>query len=135
MTDTRAIARLYAERIVEQKFADAFNMIAQDGKYIVIGTTKASGVYDGRQDVLDRLVPTLSGFIAPPALTFEEPIVDGDRAVLLAAGKGIGPTGPFDQPYYAFVLRVKGDQIVEIIELMDPCQLETGLFGKKLVDA
>jgi ketosteroid isomerase-like protein len=135
MPNTREVARLYAEHITAQRFSDAFDMLADDGKYIVIGTTKASGVYNGRQDVLDRMVPLLSGFISPPAVTFEEPVVDGNRAVLLGGGEGVGPTGAFNQPYYAFVMRIAGDEITEIIEFMDPCQLETGLFGRKLVDA
>jgi hypothetical protein len=32
-------------------------------------------------------------------------------------------------------MRVRGDEIVEVIEFMDTGQLETGIFGRKLVAA
>jgi ketosteroid isomerase-like protein len=135
MSQTRATAKIFAERISKLDFPAAFKMVADDGTYTVIGTTKASGVYHGSKDLLGRLVPLLAGFIDPPALTFEEPIVEGERAVLLASGAGTGPTGPYSQPHYAFVMRVRGDEIVEVIEFMDTGQLETGIFGRKLVAA
>lgn len=135
MSQARATAKLFAERISKMEFPAAFSLVADDGVYTVIGTTKASGDYHGSKDLLGRLVPLLSDFVDPPALRFEEPIVEGDRAVLLASGAGTGPTGPYNQPHYAFVMRVRGDEIVEIIEFMDTGQLETGIFGRKLVDA
>ncbi len=135
MTDTRAVAKRFADRIAALDFLGAFGMVADDGVYTVIGTTAASGVYHGSQDIIGRLVPVLAGFKTPPVLTFEEPIVDGDRVVLVAGGGGEGPTGPYDQPHYAFVMRVRGEAFVEITEFMDTGALETGVFGRKLVEA
>lgn len=135
MSRTRDTAKLFAERISKLEFLEAFAMVADDGTYTVIGTTKCSGVYHGGKDVIARLVPVLSDFVDPPVLTFQEPIVDGDRAVLVASGAGTGPTGPYNQPHYAFVMRVRGDEIVEMIEFMDTGQLETAVFGRTLVAA
>lgn len=135
MADTRVVAKLFAERIAALDFLAAFGMVADDGVYTVIGTTAASGVYHGSQDIIGRLVPVLSAFKSPPILTFQEPIVDGDRVVLVAGGSGEGPTGPYDQPHYAFVMRVRGEQFIEITEFMDTGALETGVFGRKLVAA
>ena len=135
MADTREVAEKFIDRIEGLNFLEAFGMLAADGHYTVIGTTKASRTYNGRQDLFDNLIPLLSTFVEPPKLAFDRPVVDGDRAVLLAKGGGRGPTGPYDQPYYAFVTRVRGDEFVEIIEFMDTTMLETAIFGKKLVDA
>ena len=135
MTDTREVADKFIERIEGLNFLDAFGMLAADGRYTVIGKTKASRTYNGRQDLFDNLIPLLSTFVEPPLLKFDRPIVDGDRAVLTAKGAGKGPTGPYDQPYYAFVTRVRGDEFAEIIEFMDTAMLESAVFGKKLVDA
>jgi len=89
----------------------------------------------GREDVFDNLIPLLSTFKEPPLLKFEEPVVDGERAVLLASGSGMGPTGAYHQPYYGFATRVKGDEFSEIIEFADTVMLETAIFGRKLVSA
>lgn len=135
MSDTRALATAFATAIEELKFLDAFNMIAADGTYTVIGTTKASATYHGRAEVLDKLVPLLSTFAAPPVLTFSHILADKDRAVLLGKGEGIGPTGPYHQPYYAFSIRFAGGEIAEIVEFLDTTMLDTAVFGKKIVDS
>jgi ketosteroid isomerase-like protein len=135
VSSAKATAQKFIENIEGLKFLEAFGMLAEDGRYIVIGTTKASRVYRGRQDVFDNLIPLLSTFKEPPLLKFELPIVDGERAVLLASGVGIGPTGPYHQPYYAFATRVRGDEFAEIIEFADTVMLETAIFGRKLVPA
>jgi len=133
--DTRQVALDFIQKIEARHFLDAFSKLAADGIYIVIGKTPASRVYHGRQDVFDNLVPVLSTFIEAPVLKFQDPIVDGDRVVMLASGKGVGPTGPYDQPYYAFSAKVRGNEFSEITEFMDTAMLETAVFGKKLVDA
>ena len=135
MSDTRKVAKHFAECIEGMEFVKAFGMLALNGKYIVIGSTKASRTYDGRQDVFENLIPVLSNFPDPPRLKFQEPIIEGERAVLLASGKGEGPTGCYDQPYYAFVTRVHGNEFSEIIEFMDTTMLETAIFGRKLVES
>jgi ketosteroid isomerase-like protein len=113
----------------------AFDMPAEDGRYIVIGTPQISFTYNGRKDLAESLTPVFSTFIELPVLKSQEPIADGNRAVLLAKGVGKGPTGPYNQPYYAFVITVRGEEFPEIIEFMDTGMKETALFGKKLVAA
>jgi ketosteroid isomerase-like protein len=134
MSNTREIAREFATKLEEIRFVDAFNMIADDGTYTVIGTTKASATYHGRAEVLNTLVPLLSDFSAPPALKFSNIVVENDRAVLLGTGEGVGPTGPYHQPYYAFSLRIANGKIMEIVEFLDTTMLDTAVFGKKIVD-
>jgi uncharacterized protein len=135
VTTARSTAKQFIERIEALDFLKAFRMLASDGRYIVIGTTAVSRIYRGRQDVFDNLIPVLATFKEPPKLTFQEPIIDGDRAVLLANGKGRGPTGPYDQPYYAFVTRVSGNEFAEIIEFADTVMIETAILGNKVVKA
>jgi ketosteroid isomerase-like protein len=132
--DTRRVATQFATAVEEGRFLDAFGMIAEDGTYTIIGTTQASGTYRGRAEVLGRLIPILSGFIAPPALKFSHILVDGDRAVLLGKGAGVGPTGPYEQPYYAFSLRIGDQEVFEIVEFLDTTMLDTAVFGKMIVD-
>jgi len=135
MSDVRATAKEFISRVERQEFLRAFDMVADDGRYILIGTTAASRIYNDKRDLFENLMPLLSTFKEPPILKFEKPIVDGDRAVLVASGKGVGPKGPYDQPYYAFVMRVRGGQFSEIIEFADTVMVETAIFGRKVVAA
>jgi len=135
MKTTREVATLFADRMEAGDVGAAFDMLADDGIYTVIGTTQASGEYRGVKELFERLVPMLSGFVEAPSIHFEPPIVDGDRAVLVGSGKGVGPTGPYDQPHYVWVMLVKDGKISNITEHMDTCVLETAVFGKKIVDA
>jgi len=122
----------FTQRLAQGEFVKAFSMLGDAAPYTVIGTTSASRIYNGRDDVLKNLVPVLSTFQVAPSLTFDEPIISGNRAVILGGGSGIGPTGPYDQPHYAFVTRV-GDGIFEsITEFMDTAMLETAVFGMKV---
>jgi hypothetical protein len=124
------------DNIGAMKFVEGFSVIAEDGSWTIIGKTKASRTYQGRKAIFEELVPMLAGFQAPPQVKFAAPIVEGDRAVMLGAGTGIGPTGtPYEQPFYAWVTRVRGDEIVEIIEFLDTAELDMVGFGRKLVDA
>lgn len=134
MSEAREIAKKFATAVEEQRFLDAFNLISETGTYTVIGTTKASGTYHGRSDVLNRLVAILAGFVVPPQVKFAHIVVDQDRAVLIGAGQGVGPTGPYEQPNYAFSLRVGNGEIEEIVEFLDTTMLDTAVFGKKIVN-
>lgn len=131
----RDVAKRFIDFAERMDSLSAFSMLAEDGSYTVIGTTQISRTYRGRKDVLENLGAIFSSFIELPVLKFQEPIVDGNRVVLLAKGVGRGPTGPYNQPYYAFVTTVRGEEFSEIIEFMDTTMMETGIFGKKLVMA
>lgn len=131
-TDTRAVAQRYLELLAAARFADAFDMLADDATYEIIGTTAISGVMRGRETVKATLVDALGGFQEPLRITVRELIVEGHRAVGLASGEGVGPTGrPYSQPHYAMVLTVDDGRIRSVLEFMDTAAVETALFGKR----
>jgi len=136
MDQTRSIARKYADLLCSGAFADAFDLLAPNVKYRIIGTTPLSTDLHGRDTVKGALVPALASFKQPPQLTLKEIIVDGNRAVILASGHGIGPTGlPYAQPHYAMVLRIDDGFIADVEEYADTVAVEVALVGKKLVPA
>jgi ketosteroid isomerase-like protein len=130
MSRERDIAMQYAKAIEEQRFGDAFGLMAESGTYTVIGTTPISKTYPSKTATIAELGAALSRFKEPPRVKFDHVIVDGDRAVLLGAGRGVGPAGRYDQPFYAFSLRIVGAEIVEIIEFLDTMMLSTALYGE-----
>lgn len=129
--NTQKVVERFMSSMRELKFKEGFGLLAEDGKYVVIGTTEVSRTYKGRKDLFDNLLPVLATFKKAPVLDFKDPIVSGDRAVILASGSGEGPKGSYKQPYYAFVTKVKNDEFTEIIEFLDTQALSKALFGKK----
>ena len=133
MPSTRETAQKYIDFIAALKFAEAFEMLASDAKYRIIGKTPLSKTYS-RADLLNVLVPALAEFKQPPTLTFQELIVEGNRAVALASGHGISPAGlPYDQLHYAMILRIENGAITGVVEFMDTVEIETQIIGRKFV--
>lgn len=136
MSETRTIAQRYMELLCAQDFSAAFDLLADDASYQIIGTTAVSVPMKGRETVKSVLVPALASFQAPPKLTLKELIVDGSRAVGLASGFGVGPTGlPYAQPHYAMVLRIENGRVQDVVEFADTVAVEVALLGRKLVPA
>src|SRR5688572_28174171 len=136
MSSTREVATRYMNLLCEQKFAEAFDMLTPTAAYRIIGTTPVSAPMKGRDQVKSVLVPALASCQKPPKLELQELIVEGSRAVAFAAGKGVGTTGlVYDQPFYAMVMTVEGDQLTSVVEYADTVMVEVALLGKKLVPA
>lgn len=133
---TRALVERFIELDVAGRFEDCYRMLNPDAVYTLIGESPVSGTYYGPDDTMERLAPLLVHFTARPQMEFSEIMIDGNRAFLRASSTGgAGKYGPYAQPHYGFYLRVEGDGFAELVEFLDPVQLEVSLFGKKLVEA
>ena len=132
---TRALIQKFIDHVTAFEFVEAFSLLNKDCRYIIIGKTPLSGVYIGPEEVFAKLLPVLGGFPTPPTLTFGDVIVDGDKGMIRASGKGVGPTGTYDQPYYAWYVRVEGDGFAEMIEFLDTAELMSAAYGKTALPA
>ncbi|AMK24361.1 MULTISPECIES: nuclear transport factor 2 family protein [unclassified Sphingobium] len=132
---TRALVRQFVDHLEAQRFEQAYRLLNRDGRFVMIGDTPASGVYEGLEDIFARLAPKLAGFTQLPMIKVSDILIDGDRAFIRAVGAGAGAYGPYHQPYYGYFLRVEGEGLAEIVEYLDTVQLEIALYGKKLVPA
>jgi ketosteroid isomerase-like protein len=133
--NTRSLVDLFIERDVAGDFEACYRMLNADGRYTIIGESPVSGTYHGPDDVFERLAPLLVNFTARPQMHFSDVMIDGDKAFLRASSTGgAGKYGPYAQPYYGFFLRVEGDGFAELVEYLDPLQLEVSLFGKRLIE-
>ena len=131
---TREVVERYMNLLCEQRFADAFDLLADQATYCIIGNTAISGTLRGRAAVKNTLVSALASFRKPPLLKLKEVIAEGNRAVALASGEGVGPTGEtYSQPHYAMVLRVGNGQIQDVVEFMDTVAVEVALLGRQLI--
>jgi hypothetical protein len=113
------IRRLYAEvgRGNAQPFLDA---LADDLRWTLIGSTKYSGTFEGKQAVLDRLLmPALGQLEGPLAIEPENFIAEGDLVVMQAKGKARTKSGKRYDNTYCYVFRIVNGKIQEITEYCD----------------
>jgi len=130
---TRSVIQTYMDKMYSGDFPGAFAMFHPQGKYTIIGDTACSGTFVGPKGINEALVPLLAnGFKAAPVVECNEIIVEGNRGVALGQGHAPAKYGTYKQKYYAFVFRIEGDQVMDLIEFMDPTQLHVNVFGQKL---
>ena len=100
--------------------AAIFRILADDVKWTVIGTTEISGLYNGRQDFIDRaLMPLgarIDGLITPEIIDI---IAEGDRVVLQWNGTGRMIDGSTYHNQYSWVMRVRDSKVVEGTAYLD----------------
>jgi uncharacterized protein len=107
------------------------NSIADNVRYTIIGTTRFSGVFNGKQDLLSRaFAPIMSELETNGGMATDNLIAEGDYVV--QQGHGLGRLTKSGQPYnntYCFVYRLAAGKIVEVTEYCDT-ELVTRAFGK-----
>ncbi len=130
---TRSVIEKYMNHMFTGDFLAAFEMFAADGKYTITGDTPISGTYTGPDHIKRDLVGLLAErFISPPVVSCTEIIVENDRGVALGFGDGVAKFGQYQQSHYAFVFKIDGEQVTEMVEFMDTNQLSTKCFGQTL---
>lgn len=133
--EARAIARKFFDALLVGDFEGAFQkLMTDDATWSVIGTTAVSKTHD-KAGMLGEQLAMIMSFPEPPAVAIDEIIAEGDRAVVLAHCKGVGPTGPYEQKTYAFVMRMRDGKICEVTEYLDTVAVETAICGNKIVPA
>ena len=131
VTENKQLIRdMWAE--VEKGSAEGFlNGFADDVRYTIIGTTKFSGTFNGKQDLVNRaFVPLMSQLETQGPMTTDNLIAEGDYVV--QQGRGIGRKAKSGIDYnntYCFVYRLADGKVKEVTEYCDT-ELVTRAFGK-----
>lgn len=108
-----------------QAFRDA---LAEDFRWIMMGTTEWSGTYTGRQRVLDDLfAPLFANFASRYTNTAGRMIAEGDSVVVTCSGRVTTKSGKPYNNHYCWVCRIDGGKLVEIVEYMDTQLVATAL--------
>ena len=125
------------KRVVEHIFAELANnnprplldCMADDFRFVVIGSTKWSRAYEGRQAVLDELfaplIAAIDGRLTNTAFRF---IADNDFVVVEARGNNRTKAGRDYNNAYCNVLRLEGGKLKEWTEYSDT-QLIADVLG------
>ena len=104
----------------QQGKGTTFDLLAPDAEWTVAGSSPVSGIYKGKQDLLERAVKPISARLASPIKpTVRSIVAEGDVVVVLWDGEA---TAVDQQPYrnsYLWHLTFKDGQITQVKAFLD----------------
>ena len=105
-----------------------FERMADDVRWRIIGTTKWSRTYSGKQEILQDMIGRTRAVLAQRLkLVPQRFIADGELVAVEAHGDSATKTGVPYRNEYCMVFRIAGGQIAEITEYCDT-QLVAAVF-------
>ncbi len=111
--------------------ADAFlGAMSDDVKFTLIGTTRFSGAFNGKQELVAKLLGPLTAALENGiAITPDNLIADGEFVAMQSRGRATAKNGlPYNNTY-CHIFRITNGKIREITEYLDT-ELVTSVFGK-----
>ena len=113
------VQHIYAE-LSNGNSGPLVDAMAEDVRWIMMGTTKWSGTYEGKQAVLTRLLAPLRAQFADRYTARAERIVaEGDLVVAEVRGRVTTRAGAPYHNAYCFIFRIAGGKIREMTEYLD----------------
>ncbi len=111
--------------------AEAFlGNMADNIRFTIIGTTKYSGTFNGKQELISKLLAPLTAQLEGGlTITPDNFIADGDYVAMQARGKSTTKTGKSYNNTYCQVFRLASGKVQEVTEYLDT-ELVTSAFGK-----
>ena len=104
--------------------------LADEVQFTIMGSTKYSGTFRGKQDVINRLLtPLMSELDGGLEVTPDAFIAEGDTVVMQGHGRSKTKSGKPYNNLYCQVFRIAGGKVREITEYLDT-ELVTQAFGK-----
>src|SRR6267154_783285 len=123
------ISNMFAE--LSKGNGDAFlNALADDVSFTIIGSTKYSGTFKGKQELINKLLAPLNAQIeGGMTITPDNLIADGDFVAMQARGKALSKNGRRYDNTYCHVFRFANGKVLQVTEYLDT-ELITSAFGK-----
>jgi ketosteroid isomerase-like protein len=123
------ISNMFAE--LSKGNGDAFlSALADDVNFTIIGSTKYSGTFKGKQELINKLLAPLNAQVeGGMTITPDNLIADGDFVAMQARGKALSKNGRRYDNTYCHVFRFANGKVQEVTEYLDT-ELVTAAFGK-----
>jgi ketosteroid isomerase-like protein len=111
--------------------ADAFlGSMSDDVKFTLIGNTKFSGVFNGKQEFIAKVLAPLGAALENGlVITPDNLIADGEFVAMQSRGKSTAKNGKSYNNTYCHVFCIANGKIREVTEYLDT-ELVTSVFGK-----
>jgi uncharacterized protein len=105
------------------------NNFADDCRFTIIGTSRYSGTFNGKQEFIARVLAPLSALLEGGiAITPDNFIAEGDYVAMQARGQSKTKAGGTYNNTYCQVFRLANGKIREMTEYLDT-ELVTAAFG------
>ena len=128
--ENKEIIRTMFSELGEGNAAAFLDAMSDNLKFTLIGNTKFSGTFNGKQEfttkVLAPLGAALEGGIV---ITPDNLIADGEYVAMQSRGKSTAKNGKSYDNTYCHVFRITNGKISEVTEYLDT-ELVTSVFGK-----
>ena len=123
------IQNMFAE--LSKGNAEAFlGNMADNVRFTLSGTTKFSGTFNGKQELISKLLAPLTAQLEGGiSLTPDNFIADGEYVAMQARGKATTKSGKSYNNTYCQVFRIVNGKVQEVTEYLDT-ELVTSAFGK-----
>lgn len=126
----KATIRNVFEAVADGNAEPLLDMIDDSIEWTIIGSTKFSGTYSSKADVLERLLGPLGELVDGHLhITPENILADGDFVVVQGHGEAKTMAGGTYNNTYCWVYRWSGDKVVQITEYLDT-EVITASFGR-----
>ncbi len=111
--------------------AEAFlDTLADDVRFTLIGSTKFSGVFNGKQEFIEKVLAPLGAQLEGGiVMHVDNLIAEGDLVVMQGRGESTTKSGLAYNNTYAQVFRLANGKVQEATEYLDT-ELVTSVFGK-----
>jgi ketosteroid isomerase-like protein len=110
-----------------QAFLDA---LSDDVRFTIIGTSKYSGTFNGKQDLITRLLGPLGAQLEGAlVITPYNFVAEGDHVAMQSHGKSMAKNDKSYNNNYCHVFRIAGGKVQEVVEYLDT-ELITAALGK-----
>ncbi len=97
-----------------------FNLLAEDVRWTVIGSTPVSRTYASREAFVEGAVKPLTAKLAGPIVpTVRDIIAEGDKVVLQWEGRSSGKNGTIYHQTYCWVMRLAEGKVREGTAYLD----------------
>ena len=110
-----------------QAFLDT---MADNVRFTIIGTSKFSGTFNGKQEFLNKVMTPLSAQLEGGlTITTDNLIAEGDYVAMQGRGNSRTKAGGTYNNTYCQVFRIANGKVQEVTEYLDT-ELVTSAFGK-----
>jgi ketosteroid isomerase-like protein len=132
MTDTAAnkqVVQTIFDGLARGDARPFVEAMAEDFRWTMTGTTRWSGTYEGKKEVVGRLFAALRAKMPAGIRTIPQRLIaEGDMVVVEARGDNVTADGKRYDNTYCFVCRLENGKLQEITEYFDS-ELVTAALG------
>ena len=127
--ENKKVVRQFYEAGNRGDMETCFGLVADDIRWTNMGTTSLSGAYEGKPELMEKLLGPLFGQLKQGIhMEIRQLVAEGDHVVAVTSGTSETLDG---RPYnnsYCWVIRIRDGKLVEVTEYSDT-ELITSVFG------